>query len=203
MKTVHRKNPQIRFGSVNWNHLPPAGASIIHPHLQIQLDREPVQTIKELLEMSEAYQKERGSSYWKDLVEVEKNVGERVIAEDSSLTWLANFAPWGNNEILGVFKDVSSISQLSPHNIKDLSRGISNIIKGYRSMGIESFNIGINSGPFNKDLNYYALNIKLISRPQLQPFYTSDRGFMEILHREIIVESSPERLTQKIKPFFT
>ncbi|MEM3521832.1 MAG: hypothetical protein QW589_08270 [Candidatus Bathyarchaeia archaeon] len=55
------------------------------------------------------------------------------------------------------------------------------------------------SGPLDKELKYFSLNLKIISRPNLEPIYTNDSGFMERIHYELIIEVKPESLAKELK----
>jgi galactose-1-phosphate uridylyltransferase len=39
----------------------------------------------------------------------------------------------------------------------------------------------------------------MISRPNIKPVYTTDTGFMERLHDEVVVETRPEDAASKIR----
>jgi galactose-1-phosphate uridylyltransferase len=80
-----------------------------------------------------------------------------------------------------------------------LCDGLSRILKYYHKIGIESFNMVIFSGPLDKELRYFNLNLKIISRPCLKPIYTNDSGFMERIHYEPIIETKPESLAKELR----
>ncbi|MDI6883863.1 MAG: hypothetical protein QMD00_01800 [Hadesarchaea archaeon] len=202
-RLVHKKHPEIRYWHINWNHLPPSAASIIHPHVQIMADSEPSPYLRELVEKSESYRKQNDSNYWPDLVKAEKANGERFIAKTGAITWLTSFAPQGNREVLAVISDTSSLAEFEKHGLKEFCMGLSKILKGYHALGVQSFNMGTFSGPCDKDLSdFYLLNARLTSRPNPTPFYTSDKGFMEIFHEEPIMETMPENLAKRLRAHF-
>lgn len=200
---VRERDPGAQYGSINWNNMPPAGASIIHPHLQAISDRNPTRLQGELIGRSESYFRRHGSNYWLDLIEAEAELGERIIHKGRSMVWLASYAPMGNNEVLGISPGISSILELDGKRLDELSAGLQKILKGYWDMGIRSFNMGIVSGPLDGSAGeYYALNLRIISRPSPEPHYTSDCGFMERIHLESIVESMPEAIAERLRGAF-
>jgi len=203
IRRVHAKSPEVRYCSINWNHLPPAAASIIHPHLQILVDRKPTFYLEELIRASEEYFKKNGSSYWVDLVATERERDERMIAETGPIAWLASFAAQGNSEVLGIFTCISSVSMMDETHVEALAHGLSSILRGYRDLGVGSFNMTVLSGPLDRGLDHYSLSLKVISRPQLRAHYSSDCGFMERLHDEPVVETMPEELAAKLRGYFT
>jgi len=200
---VHERHPEIKYWHINWNHMPPAGASILHPHVQLTADPEPTSRLQELIGSSKSYFDREGSNYWSDLVEEEKKGGERFIGKTGPVTWLTSFAPEGNNEVIAVFAGASAIIPLKKHGLEDFCDGLSRTLKGYHALGVQSFNMTTFSGPCDEDLSeYYFLSAKLVSRPSPRHLYTSDDGFMEKLHHETVVETMPEALAEKLKKYF-
>ncbi|MDI6642982.1 MAG: hypothetical protein QMD95_02905 [Candidatus Hodarchaeaceae archaeon] len=202
-RLVHKKHPEIRYWYINWNHLPPGAASIIHPHVQIMADPEPSPYLQDLIEKSKSYRERNGSNYWLDLIESEKSEKVRFIGESGPVCWLASFAPQGNREVLAIFSGTSSLTKLEKHGLSKFCGGLSAVLKGYHALGVQSFNLATFSGPCDEDLgDFYLLNAKLISRPNPAPFYTSDNGFMEKFHQEPVIESMPEDLARGLRAYF-
>ena len=52
LKAVKARYPRVRFCSINWNHLPTAAASMLHPHFQVIADEAPTRYLHETLEAS-------------------------------------------------------------------------------------------------------------------------------------------------------
>jgi len=46
------------------------------------------------------------------------------------------------------------------------------------------------------------LNIKIVSRPRLGEYYTTDRGYSEILHKEPVITVIPEDLARDLRKKF-
>ncbi|MEM2227102.1 MAG: hypothetical protein QW371_06215 [Candidatus Bathyarchaeia archaeon] len=202
LKVVRGRDPEAIYGSINWNHMPPAGASIIHPHLQTIADPVPTRLQSELLRCSESYFRRHGSNYWIDLIEAEAELGERVIHKGRSIVWLTSYAPMGNNEVLAISPGTSSIFELDGTRLEELSAGLSKILKGYWDLGIRSFNMSILPGPLDREVEYYSLNLRVVSRPSPEAHYTSDCGFMERIHLESVVESKPEAVAERLRGAF-
>jgi galactose-1-phosphate uridylyltransferase len=188
------------YFSLNWNHLPPSGASIIHPHLQLIGDEVPTHMTGTYLEASEKYHEENGENYWPHLIKEEEKSGERFIGRTGRAVWISSFAPLGNNEITMVFEGASSILELTEEDVSDISDGLLRIFKGYSNMGKTSFNFSIYSGL--RGMEDFYLNGKIITRPNAQKYFTADGGFMEALHKERIVETLPEALAAEFRRHF-
>jgi len=202
LERIHRIDQHVRYGSIGWNYMPPAGASIVHPHLQILGDRSPTHFQEMLIQRSEEYFRRHGTSYWRDLVETERKLEERVIHKGDNITWVASFAPKANDEVMAVFHDFSSITQIDEASLAELSSGISAVLRGYSERGVESLNMSLVSGPLDCKLEYYALNLRMNSRPRLEQYYTNDCGFMERILLEAIIESDPEEVANKLQGYF-
>jgi len=194
---VSKIDPEAEFCTVNWNYMPPAAASVVHPHLQILADRKPTFYLSLLIQKSKEYAEENGSNYWLDLIQEEKKRGERFVLDNEFLSCISSFAPQANNELLIVFKRISSLLEMEEQDIENFALLASQILKAYGESGIDSFNMAAFSGPVGAD--YYRLNVKFISRPNLRYVYISDAGFMERLHYEPVVETLPEEVASRFK----
>ncbi|MFQ6051876.1 MAG: hypothetical protein ACE5K4_09310 [Candidatus Hydrothermarchaeota archaeon] len=193
---VHEKQKDARYPLFSWNHMPPSGASIIHPHVQILIEEKPTFLLSKYMEKSRSFYERNKRNFWNLLLEKEKKIGERFIGENDSLAVLTSFAPQGNNEVLILFKEgISSLNQLNDRGIKEFAQAISSILKAYQSLGVQSFTLSTYSGPIDEDIShYFNLNAKIISRPNFQKYYTNDTGFMERLNLEWVVLSKPEEI---------
>jgi galactose-1-phosphate uridylyltransferase len=198
LEAVRASNPRVRYASINWNNLPTAAASMLHPHLQIIADEVPTLYLSEAIASSERYYEENGVSYWLDLIEAEYDLGERYIADFGGSSWLTSFCGMGNNEILGVLK-ASNLFELSESQLSDYSDGLSMMLKGYHKMGVQAFNLSLYSGALDVDTRGFSVHSRMISRPDVKSVYTADTGFMERLHDEIVVETMPEDVASRMR----
>lgn len=200
---VADQDPGARFMSLSWNHLPPSGASIVHPHVQLIADPQPTNLTEVLLKKSRGYYETEGENYWKRLVESEVKAGERYIGRTGRIHYLATYAPLGNTEVIMVFDGISNILDLDEKDVKDLAVGLKNVLRAYDSMGKKSFNLTTYSGPAQEDLvENFSMSMRIISRPTPVTNYTADSGFMESLHHERVVESMPEKVAEEVREFF-
>ena len=67
--------------TINANYLFPAGSSVLHPHMQVLGAPFPGTQERELLDKSQRYFEEQGSSYWLNLAGMEKRLQERWLGE--------------------------------------------------------------------------------------------------------------------------
>ena len=199
---VNRNNKKAKFPVYMWNYMPPSGASVVHPHVQVLVHEVPTYVQRDLLQKSEEYLRNNGQSYWVALINEEKNLGMRYIGENDSLAVIASYAPRGFREVQFIFKDISSLADLGEKQAKDFAQSAVKILHGYKQMGVGSFNLNIFSGPIGEKLNYYALNAKIISRPFPQTVYTNDTGSLERLQDEWVIETLPEDVAERMRGVF-
>ena len=115
---------------------------------------------------------------------------------------IASYAPQGNREVQIIFREISSLAELSEPEIADFADCLIKLLCGYKQMGVNSFNLSTFSAPLGEKLDHYSLHAKLISRPVLQPFYRNDTGILERLHYEADIEIEPEVVATKLRAFF-
>ena len=199
---VHRVDEGAKYPMWIWNHLPPSGASIIHPHVQILIDKAPAPQLRKLVEKSKAYLAHHGTNYWHDLIAEERRFGQRYIGENDSVAVIASYAPRGNREVQLIVKDGGNLGDLKEKQAVDLAAAIVKILRCYKGMGVNSFNLVTFSAPVGENPDYYCLNARIISRPVFQPFYTSDTGFMERFYGVWVIETLPEDVARQMRPFF-
>ncbi len=200
VRCAYAQDNEARYPIYMWNYLPPSAGSIIHPHVQILLEREPTPQLSGLLAKSLDYYEKEGENYWAELVNEEKRLGERFIMGDALLSVLAGFAPCGFNEVCFIFHDTSSLMQLDERQMEAFSLCLEKVLKVYRDMGIGSFNLATLSGPVDQDQSrFYWMSAKLISRPYPRGIYTNDSGPMERMQGVWVIDTLPEEVASKIK----
>jgi len=200
LKLANERKRRFRYPNVSFNYLPPAGASIVHPHFQVVLDMKPTSFCDLILKKSLAYYKRFNSNFWRDLVREEKRKKERFIGKLGNLNWIANFAPIKSGQISGILdRKISSITALGKKELKGLAEGISGILKRVWVSGVRSMNLSILSGPIGENISdFFTLHVTIIPRPNLFP-YASDMGFMEILHQEPVIDVLPEDVAKSLR----
>lgn len=177
------------YASINWNYLPSAGASIVHPHLQGIADTEPTFLAGLYIAAARRYLADRGRLYWDDLVEHERRSG-RFLFEDE-IFWSASPVPLGEREVRGVLP-VSTLADIGPY-IEPLAGGILRIVEFYRSLGTHAFNVSILFDAPGAGRGHRAF-CSLIARLNPNSLSMCDSAFMERLHLEPVILTLPEDL---------
>jgi len=131
------------FMAITQNHLPSAGGSLLHPHLQAQADRIPANNQRFLQGRAAEYHRHSGARLFSDYLQSEKQSGRRCIGATGSWQWLAAYAPEGFFEIWGILPGATSIRQATDNDWQDLAQGVLNTQKFYRSLGRNGYNLGL------------------------------------------------------------
>ena len=127
------------YASINWNFLPSAGASLVHPHMQGLSDSCPSRIVDSYITASEQFRRIQGRNYW-DVVREEEKSSDRYLFGDEIL-WSAHAVPVGEREVRGLLP-ISTLEEME--NYVDLvAQGILEIISLYRQLGTHAFNMSI------------------------------------------------------------
>lgn len=193
---VCQQQKEMIYQSVNWNYMPLAGGSIIHPHLQITASSSPTNYYIDLLSALEAYRNLHDSDYWTDLVQEEKKRSERVIAEMDTITWLVAFAPMGVFDIVGVLHQARSPQEISGQTLSELVTGILNSMRYIDSLNMCSLNMSLY---FLLGNGLFAPHVRICPRVSIPPYDTSQINYMWLLHNETLTIMKPEDICIDIR----
>lgn len=185
------------YASINWNHLPSAGASIVHPHLQGVADPQPTRVADLYISGGRRYLAENGRLYWDDLVERERG-SDRFLFEDE-IFWSASPVPLGEREVRGILP-VSTLADLGPY-IEPLVDGLLKVIAFYRHLGTHAFNVSIFFDAPGTAGQGHRVFCSLISRLNPNSLSMCDSAFMERLHQEPVILTLPEDLGPLFREF--
>ncbi|MCK4433681.1 MAG: hypothetical protein KAV48_07080 [Methanomicrobia archaeon] len=184
---------KITYGVLGGNYLPPAGASIVHPHMHVLSSKTPFRIIEAMIKTSEKYYRNNGVNIVDDILKAK----ERYIGKFGSIETYVPFAPLGNNEIDGVIRNYSLL-ELNEEDIKDISSLLVEVLKFYYKEGLSSYNFMIYSGALDGKDRLYC-GIKIISRQNFKPFYTNDIWYLLKILQESLIFESPEQTAEKFR----
>ena len=201
-KQVHAWMPTVEYNAIAMNFYPPAGSTIVHPHIQALASDLPFQSTKGLLDASNLYFQKNGSSYWADLLETEQRLAERYLEKIGNVHWLTPYAPLGLNDCQAIMSGVSSLDGLSDEDLTGVAEGITNVLQFYHKAGIRSFNLAIFSGPFGRSLDYFDVGLRIVSRYGYKPRFVSDVWALRYLLGDQEVYESPEETCVKLREYF-
>ncbi len=195
-------HPEAVYHIINWNYMPPAGSSLIHPHLQVFSTSSAPNLMRQELEASKIYAAKHGANFWDDLIQAEKQSGERYLGRIGRTHWMTAFAPMGvAGDVLAVTEEVCCTLDLKEQDLTDLAAGIARVITEYDKMGIYSFNMNFFTGaPKDEQFRFH-----LLFSPRTffnQKLGTPDIGALRNLFNESLCMAYPEEINILLKKSF-
>jgi UDPglucose--hexose-1-phosphate uridylyltransferase len=201
IKRIGQSQPEFQHSYINWNYLPPSGAGLFHPHIQVVIEDVPTTSHKKVLEGISRYQKEGKPSFWQDYLLEEIKRGERYIGHQGDVHFLTAFSPRGIfGEIFILFSNRSTIDEVNTEDWTHFSQGMISVFQ-YLKSHIVSFNLSLFSGNV-KGIRSWVYG-RLCPRMIIPPWNISDINYFEKLHDEVMCVVSPEEFCENLKPFFT
>ncbi|MEJ2666521.1 MAG: hypothetical protein P8Z81_05390 [Deinococcales bacterium] len=191
VRAVHEADPDARHCAWNVNYLFPSGGSLPHPHAQVFVDPFATTMMRLQSEAGERYFHEHGSSFWDDLAETERRAGTRFLWDVGSTAWMTAFAPIGFNDVRAVVRGKATLLELDEADVADLATGMARVLRGYAALGFNSFNASLASGPLDGSASF-RVNLTMVTRTAMLPYYRSDAMYLERLHWEAAVGRTPE-----------
>jgi UDPglucose--hexose-1-phosphate uridylyltransferase len=200
IKTVSERDPGVNFFNINWNHMPPAGSSMMHPHIQVNCGEIPTYQLRTQIESSLRYFLENGRIFWTDFIAAEQGARERYIADIGSTCWTLGFAPQSAlPDLWCIFPNHSSLLHIENDELDGFFRGLSSAIKYFHREGLYSFNVSMFSGRENE---HFRVNARISPRLLLRESGNSDQTYHQVLHREPCSMKPPESVRKKVLECF-
>jgi len=201
-RAVRRVRPELVWSSISANYLPPAGSSLLHPHLQSAHDPVPLAAQALLEARSETHQAVYGTSLLGELVELERTAQARFVAQTGPWAWVTPFAPSGFYEVWGVHDHLGDLIDLDDHDRHQLAGAMASVFAAYRGRGLSSFNYQIlGAGPRGAELGVRIL-VRIVARTPVAPWYRSDVTYFEKLGMEAMIDHTPEAFAEELRTAF-
>ncbi len=178
------------YVSCNWNYLPSAGASMLHPHMQGIADAAPTFHAGIAIDQSETFCCRTGRMYRACLLEQEMGGSRHLFGDE--LPFFAHAVPLGEKEVRA-YLPVRCIDELEPW-CGLLAEGIERVISLYRGAGHYAFNLSLFFDAVGRPDRGFRAFCSLIARINPSAAAMGDSAFMERMHLEPIVMTLPEDL---------
>jgi len=202
LRRIAAADRKARYMSVNCNYLPPAGGSVIHPHFQPIAGYVAPTYEREMIAGVRRYHRKYGGNYWADLIQTEKELGERFVGQTGSVAWLMNFAARGRDpDIMAVFEGKNSILELTEEDLRGFSTGLISVFRYLAGKNYGPFNMALYSAPPGED--QFRAYARIKPRFQFPPVGTADHCYIETLHDENFCQSYPEAVCRDLRPYFS
>ena len=199
---LYEKSPAGRYAEIGFNYLFPAGASIPHPHLQVMASDWPYFLISNLIDHSREYYAKAGISFWENLVQTEKEIGERYLNRLGNTEWLVPFAPMREDEVHGMVRNKSNLLEFDDSDCESLADGTSRGFKYYKDKGLSSCNFALYSGRLNEKLDYLWAGVRIVSRSSVQAQPINDVWYSQNILYDGLVTEPPEEIAGSLRSYF-
>ncbi len=197
---VRQHDSRAIYMAITQNHLPSAGGSLLHPHLQINADRIPTNHQRILLQRANDFYQQGGQHLLSHYLDHEMAERSRYIGNTGAWKWMAAFAPEGFFEIWGILPLKTSFRQVKASEWMDLARGILNIQRFYRSLRRNGYNLGILAVELPR--SRLELRAVMVVRSNYAPWVRSDHTGFEVMLGDMTTFSAPEDIAAQARPFF-
>lgn len=202
LKRISRIDAELPYHLMTWNYMPPSGGGLVHPHQQYFATVCPGnQFTDEYRASKEFYEKEK-RSFWDELIETEKNLGQRFIGEAERSYWITPFVSLGlMGEIMCIFPDVFSVEEFDDECMDALVSGLIRVFRYYKEAGVCSINAAMFFG--DRDQRFFPCHLRIISRTFLNMRdYAPDFNFFQSVLVEPVSVVIPEDLCREVKVYF-
>lgn len=197
---ARRFSDSAGYGIVTWNYMPPAGASQVHPHMQVVATADPGNALRRELAAAQAWRERNGRPYLEALLDAERG-GPRWVGELGGSAWLAPFAPSGLlGDAMAIFPGRAAVTELSDADIVGFAGGLVRILRGFASHGLWSFNLCLMPDAFGAPPDRHWLVARLLPRFYLNPtLHISDASYMHLLLEERFAMIYPEEVAARLR----
>ena len=193
-------DPDAVYMAITQNHLPSAGGSLVHPHLQINADRLPANHQRISLQRANDFFSQSGNYLFSVYLDHERNEGSRYIGATGGWQWMAAFAPEGFFEIWGILPQKTSFQQLTAADWQDLSRGILSTQRFYRNLCRNGYNLGLIA--VETPSSRLEIRVVIMVRSNYAPWVRNDHTGFEVMLGDMTTFSAPEQTAEQARPFF-
>ncbi len=200
LKRIRQYDPSATFMAITQNHLPSAGGSMVHPHLQVHADRIGANHHRFLYDRTLEYRQNSQRGMLGDYVAQEIASGDRYIGRTGPWEWLAAFAPEGFFEIWAVCPGRTSVLELDDSEWGHLADGMTRIQKLYRSLHRNGYNFGL----LSVETSPCALELRavMLVRSNYAPWTRSDHTGFEVMLGEMATFTAPEATARLARTFW-
>lgn len=199
---AERAYPGLEHLEVCCNHMAPAGASLVHPHFQVLGGLSAPWLLRSAWELSSAFRREHGVSYWRTLVAEEEARGERFIAASSGCAWLTPFAPAGTREVVAVVPGAARVAALGGEQVKALAAGLAKVLAWYEREGLSAFNFALLGGRLGDPDAGHPVVLRVVARSALKPDYRTDDFFLQKQLGGELFFVTPEQIAAMLRKEF-
>jgi len=196
-----RTRDSAAYGIVTWNFMPPAGASQVHPHMQIIHTANPGNGPKRYFDAARDWRIRHGGPFAETLVARERELGERWIGESQAAAWLVPFVPTGIlGDCMAIFPNKATVADLSDDDISDFADGLKRVLAGFAARGLWSFNMVFIPDVSGAASDRHWLTVRLVPRLYINPaLHVTDVAYMQLILNERFAMTYPEEMAAYLR----
>lgn len=200
LKRVHGLDPSATFMAITQNHLPSAGGSMVHPHLQVHADRTGSNHHRFLAGRAAATRRGAKRGMLGEYTAHEIETRDRYIGRTGPWEWMAAFAPEGFFEIWAVYPGRTSLLSLDEPEWRHLADGMTRVQKFYRSLNRNGYNMGL----LSVETAQSALELRTVMmvRSNYAPWTRSDHTGFEVMLGDMATFTPPEATARLARAFW-
>ncbi|MGC8605066.1 MAG: hypothetical protein ACP5VS_15465 [Desulfomonilaceae bacterium] len=197
IRRVSDVDPDVSCFSINWNYMPSAGSSLVHPHLQVLCGERPTNHMQLQLDSAKRYYHENGVEFWDDFIREEQERAARYIGEIGPTFWTVGFTPMSHiPDIWCILPEHKSLLEVGEKALGSFLEGLSSVLAYYQSLNLFSFNVSILSFRYEE---HFRVNARILPRLVLREIGNSDYTFLQAIHKEHACVYAPESVCQQIR----
>ncbi len=195
---LRQKLPSQEFLTLNCNYMPPAGASVIHPHFQFLGTREPPYRLGKIMDAASKWVVDRHENYWDVLCDAEEQCGDRWIGTRGTWRWIMAWSPLGANEVMGIHESAHTLFDLDAADWRALAEGLHLVLCDFDERSFSSFNFCLSGGSLTAS-NGQRCVIRVISRQNVKSMYRNDEYFLQKFHGIELIVMAPETMASALR----
>ena len=200
LSRILQNDPAAVYMAITQNHLPSAGGSLLHPHLQINADTIASNHHRFLEARTKTYFEVTGKMLLHDYLAHEQEDGSRMIGRTGAWHWLAAYAPEGFFEIWGVLPGITSMQQLKAADWQSLAHGVCNTQKFYRSLNRNGYNLGLLL--IENAQSKLEMRVSMVVRSNYAPWVRNDHTGFEVMLGDMATFNAPEETAAMARKFW-
>jgi galactose-1-phosphate uridylyltransferase len=200
LQLVLDHEPDAVYMAITQNHLPSAGGSLVHPHLQVHADRIASNHHRFLAKRTTRHFRENQTYLLSDLWQYERSINQRYIGATGRWQWVVAYAPEGFFEIWGILPKVFSLRKLPADDWRQLAQGVLNVQRFYRSLGRNGYNLGMLT--VEQPESCLELRVVLLVRSNYAPWVRNDHTGYEVMLGDMTTFTAPEETARLAKSFW-
>ncbi|MDM8515443.1 galactose-1-phosphate uridylyltransferase [Desulfobacterales bacterium HSG16] len=200
LKKIISIDKKAVYMAITQNHLPSAGGSLLHPHLQINADKAASNHHRFLRDRANDYYTRKGTYLFADYLNNEIEDKTRYIGATGRWEWMAAFAPEGFFEIWGILPGKTSVFQIQDEDCRNLAQGIVNTQKYYRSICRNGYNLGILF--VEDDKSHLEIKVSIMARSNYAAWVRNDHTGFEVMLGDMATFVRPEKTAEEARKFW-